>query len=204
MEFGQRMRIRLGVNNPVPVIVWGIAASSESSLTSLRERRKTAEANCADIIPRQCEFELNVEAAPGLLLERVLNSGNWWSVDNVRYDCETPVDSPTYTFESSITPQDPQGQVAAPALPVSPGSLFASSINSVDYLEDGNQLVLIGGLGFDNTMQVYFGGDQYTGVPAANLVTLSSYAIQCEVPAGSNYDPPVYIYRRSDGNFVEM
>ena len=198
------MRIRLGVNNPVPILVWGIAASSESSLTSLRERTKSGEASVADIIPRQWGFELDEEVGPGLLLERVLNSNDWWSVDNVRYDCETPLDSPTYTFESSITRQDPQGQVAAPVLPVSPGSLMASGISSVDYLGDGNQLVIIAGLGFDSTMQVYFQGDEVTGVPAANLVTLSSYAIQCEVPAGVNYDPPVFIYRRSDGQYVEM
>ncbi len=110
-ELGHKMRIRLGVNNPEPIVVWAINASPEQSLTSLRERTKSAEATASDIIPRQCGFELNEEVGPGLLLERVFESDDWWSVDNVRYDCETPFDSPCYTFESSITPQDPQGQV---------------------------------------------------------------------------------------------
>ena len=203
-KLGHRGRVRMGVNDPHPRDVWYLNNSPEQSLTSLRDRRNSGEASASDIIPRQWGFEVNHELPPGLIFEREYGSNNWWSVDAVRYDCETPEDSPCYTFESTITACDPQGSITTPAMPVPSVPIQVSSISSVDYQNDGNQLVVLAGIGFDSSVQVYFGGDESTGVLAANLTVLSPYCLQCEVPGGGPFNPPVFVYKRSDGSSAEM
>ena len=171
-----RMRLSKNLDDISPVTLFALTVEATSSQTTLRNNRETGRSTLSVVVPRQDAFKLNGIPAPGLLLEPLFGTGQWWSVDEVNFNVELPSDTPVYTFHCSWMEQDPQPVgLGAPAL-----NPVVSSIVSNSGPDTGGNTVQIVGTNFWDNATVAFGINQ-----ATNVVVLNNNTIVCTVPAGT-------------------
>lgn len=100
-QFGLKIRYRTGMSDNSPVTLWAINQTNQKKLTNLRDPGDTDKDSISLIVPRQTGFAFDSGIPTGAQVEIVLNSNQWWTIEDVEYDVGTAAESPCIELNAS-------------------------------------------------------------------------------------------------------